>query len=591
MKQQVPNFANFPLQLFLALILFVNCHAQDTSQQNVVARIAGKYTISFPELRQYVADFQYYYKYRKNIAKVTDKALEDMIVNRMKIIDFFAMGLNEKRETFHGMMRVLNEELEIKYFMTQFYTKYVNEKSIQNAYKQMGKEVIYRQIVLAKPDNASPKTLHSLKDLAKIIKIKIDGGADFAGVTKQYSQDVNSRNRDGLMPPLNWKMSLSSGIEDTIFHLAVNETRIVESKQAIHVVKIDAIDTVHVPPYVTVKEEIRKALEEKYVHVTNNEFDKTKKNLVNERKLQWNAKAIQQLLRWSNIPNFYAAAYSDTLTYAISHGNNFLILKYSKEKLDLKEYLRLLNEVLTLGNYTVLKEDKLKLYILEAIRTDKIVNKTRGLDLEKDIFNPQTKNPYIENGIMRLYNSQVIEKQIPPATNEALTAFYKANRDSLFYQLAKVNIYALIDSSKSAIEEMKQRLDQKVPFEKLAREILVKTFIRKRDGMIGSYLSIEPPYLGEAAFKLRLFEISGPIEYKDTANVSQYALIKSIAIREEKQLTYDDVKKTIADECTNYHRKEITSRVEEQLKKKYIVEIYKDVLKQQLSSTGIKLQE
>jgi hypothetical protein len=113
----------------------------------------------------------------------------------------------------------------------------------------------------------------------------------------------------------------------------------------------------------------------------------------------------------------------------------------------------------------------------------------------------------------------------------------------LFYQLAKVNIYALVDSSRSAIEKMKQKLDQGVPFEKLASTILVKTFIRQRDGGIDSYLSNEPPDLGETAFKLRLFETAGPIEYKDTANVRQYALIKCMHIREEKQLTYSDVKK------------------------------------------------
>jgi hypothetical protein len=579
------------LQIFIALIVLVNCRAQDTSQNNIVARIAGKYTISFPELKQYVIDYQYYYRYNRNIPVAMDSALQDMIVNRMKIIDFFNMGLDKKEGLLEGMMRILNEELVIHYFNTQFYGKYVNDDAVQKAYEQLGQEVIYRQIVLAKPKNASGKTISSLRSLARTIKKKIQNGADFGDLVKKYSQDVKTRNQGGLMPPLNWKMSLLSAVYDTVSHLAVNEASVVESKEAIHIVKVDRIDTVNVPPYAKVREEVRQALAEKYMSVASNDFDQTKKILVDERPLQWNKKAIRQLLRWSNIPRFYVAAYSDTLNYAISHGNNFLILKYSTGKVDLKEYLRLLNDVLTLGNIPGIKEDNLKKFILEAVRTDKVVNKARELNLEKDIFNPQTKNPDLQDGIIRLYNSQVVEKQIPPATKEALKAFYQANRDSLFYQLAKVNIYALIDSSKSTIEKMKHELHQNIPLEKLARAVQVKTFIRTRDGKIVSYLSIEPPYLGEAAFRLKLFETAGPIEYIDSVKGKQYALIKCMAIREEKQLTYKDVQETIAKQFAEFHRERLFAATDEYLRKKYPVTIYNDVINRNLSATGIRVEE
>jgi len=582
---------NFCFQILAAVSFFMNCNAQDTSQNNIVARIADKYTISFPELRQYVIDYQYGYRYKKNIVEATHKALEDMIVRRMKIIDFFDLGLNEKKEALQGIMRMLNEELVADYYRTQFYSKYVNEDAVQDAYKQMGREVIYREILLAKPKNASGQTIRSLKSLAREIGNRIRSGADFAALAEKYSQDVKTRDQGGLMPPLNWKMSLLSAGYDALFHLAVDEVRMIESKQAIRLVKVDKIDTVDVPPYSKVQEDIRKALAEKYVSAASNEFDQTKKSLVDERTLEWNKKGIRQLLRWSNIPRFYVTSYSDTLSYAISHGNNFLILRYSKGRVDLREYLRLLNEVLTLGNIPGIKENDLKKFILEAVRTDKIINKARELNLEKNIFNPQTKNPNLQEGIIRLYNSQVVEKQIPPATQEALKAFYQANKDSLFYQLAKVNIYAVIDSSKSTIEKMKQKLDQNVPFEKLASAIDVKTFIRTRDGRIVSFFSIEPPYLGEAAFRLKLSETAGPIEYVDSVGGKRYALIKCMAIQEEKQLTYKDVQETIAKQFADFHREKLFAATDEHLRKKYPVTIYNDVINHNLAATGIKVEE
>ncbi len=580
----------FLFLLLATFILSLNYEPLFSQQQDIVARIADRYTISFPELTQYVKDYLYYYKYNKNVVEATDSALADMILNRMKIIDFFDRGLNEKRELLEGMMRTLNEELVIEYYNTQFYQKYVDEDAVRKAYKQLGKEVIYREIVLEIPKDASLKTIDSLRSFAKKVKMRIDDGEDFSYLAKKYSQDVESANKGGLMPPVTWRMAISWAGYDTVFHLAVNHSKMVESQEAFHIVRVDKIDTIGVPPYSKAKEDIKKALDEKYMFVASNGFDRMKKNLVDERTLQWNEEGIKQLLRWSNIPKFYESAYSDTLSYAISHGDNFLLLKYSKGEVDLKEFLRLVKEVLTLRNAVGIKEDDFKQFILEVVRTDKITKKARELGLVKDILNPGTKDPALMNWIIRIYHEQVIEKQIPPAAKEALKAFYQANMYSLYYQLARVNIYAVIDSSRSAIEEAKKKLDQGVSFNKLASTIFVKTFIRKRDGKIVSYFSVEPPYLGEAAFKLELNEVAGPIEYDDSANGKQYALMKCMEKRGERQLTYDDVKNSIASDFAEYYRNKIAQSVAEQLRKKYPVTIYKDVLQRNLLSGGINPQ-
>ncbi len=319
------------------------------------------------------------------------------------------------------------------------------------------------------------------------------------------------------------------------------------------------------------------------------QFEQAKKNPIDEKTLNWNKKALQQIARWSNIPGFYLSYYSDTLRHAISQGNNFLILKYSKGKVDLKEYLRLLDDILMWGKKMAVTEKDVKDYILEALRTDMIVNKAYKLNLEKNVLNPETTNPVLRSRIIKLYNRHEIEERIPAVTEKTLKEFYEANRDSLYYQLAKVNIYAIIDSSKTVINEAKHKLEQNIRFENLAPTILVKTYIRGRDGILRTYLGgDEPPYLSEAAFKLKLNETAGPIEYYDTAKGVQYALIKCIVTREEKQLTYDEAKKTIADDFTDYYRNKITQSVGERLKIKYSVIVYKDVLNQNLASIGIK---
>jgi hypothetical protein len=583
-------FLNSFVLMIIAVLCFMTCNAQDTSQQNIIARIDGKYAISFADIEQYVYDSHLIYRYRTNKAKAYHKAVDDKIVNQLKLIDFFALGLNENAELLRGIRREISEELVVRYYETQFYERYVNEDSMRSAYKDMGKEVVYQQIALPKPKHASQKELASLKSRANSIAKKIRSGADFAEVEKNYSQHAGSSRPGEFMPPLNWKMSLLSDPHYIIFHLAAHEVRVIETKESISIVKVAEVRTVDVAPYEQVKEDIRRSLDLRYADLSHQQFERAEKNLIDENKLVWNPKALQQLARWSNIPHFYESGYADTLRNPISHGRDFVILKYFKGEVDLSEYLRLLNEVLLWGKVSPVTEENIKKYILEAVRTDILVKKAKALNLEKDLFHAGTKNPVLRNEILRLYDRHEIEDRIPVPTGEALREFYEAHKDSLFYQLAKVNIYAVIDSSRKVVDEAKQRLEQNVPFEKLAHEIFVKTYVRERDGTLDTYLQDEPPYLGEAAFKLKLYETAGPIEYVDSAKGNQYALIKCMAIREERQLSYNDVEKTIRDDFTKYHREEITKATENHLKKKYTVTVYTDVLSQKLASMGISPQ-
>jgi hypothetical protein len=574
----------------LALTVVMNCHAQDTSQQSIIARIDGRYAISFADIQQYVYDSHLIYMYRKNKAEAYHRAVDEKITNQLKLIDFFAMGLNENAELLRGITREMSEELVVRYYETQFYEKYVNEDSMRIAYKELGKEVVYQQIVLPKPKHASRKDLGSLKLRAESIGHQLREGADFAEVAKNFSQHSEFSRPGDFMPPLSWEMSLSGHPNDIIFHLGTHEVRVIDSKESISIVRVAEVRRRDVPPYEQVKDKIRQSLAQRYGDFTLKEFERMKKRLIDEKALWWNAKALRQLVRWSNIPHFYEKGYPDTLREAISHGRNPVILRYSKGRVELSEYLRLLNDVLIWGKVDSVREENVKKYILEAVRTDMLVKKATSLNLERDIFHAETRNPVLRNEILRLYDLHEIEDRIPEATEKALRDFYQENKDSLFYQLAKVNIYAVIDSNKQVIDEAKHKLEQDVPFEKLAPEIFVKTYIRKRDGTFDTYLEDEPPYLGEAAFRLKLNEIAGPIEYVDSAKGIRYALIKSMAIREEKHLSFKDVEKTITDDFRKYYRQEITKTTQNNLKKKYTVTVYTDVLNRILASMGIHPQ-
>jgi hypothetical protein len=590
MIRKLLRLRNFSL-LLLTFIVFIHCHAQDTSRQDIIAKIGDKYSINFAELQNFVHDNFFNRLYQKNVAEGYKKALEILIIKRSILFDFFDRGLDEKKELFQNIRRTINEELAIKYFTTYFHEEYINNQSLQKAYRETGKEVVYQHILLPRPKDYSSNDKDSLHVLANEIKTKLDKGTNFNEIRKTYSSVIIPSNLNNRILTMDWKTSLLSAMNNAIFNIPVGKSRILENYDGCFIVKVVKIKMNKVSPFENVKDEIHSSLEKKFSLLGFQEFNSFKNNLVDEKTVKWNQRSIKQLLVWSNIPGFYQKYYKDTIQYAISQDRNFLILTHSKGKVDLKEFLRLLDEVLTTGDRRLIKEDQLKAFILEAVRSNYIVNRAIKLNLEKEIVHPRTMNSAIRDELINLYVHYVIESQVPPATQSALQQFYNENKDSLFYQLAKVNIYAIIDSNKNTMDELKLRLNQNVKFEKLRNELIVKTYIKDREGIIKSYYSPEPPFLGKAAFELKPDEIAGPIEYNNPVIGKQYALIKCIARQEEKQLTYNDVERTIAETYKKYYKNEMTKRVEEQLKKKYPITIYKDVLKQNLSSLGIKSEE
>jgi hypothetical protein len=233
----------------------------------------------------------------------------------------------------------------------------------------------------------------------------------------------------------------------------------------------------------------------------------------------------------------------------------------------------------------ILNSGSVKGFILDAAYNNCVITAAKKLGLEKKLLDPYTQNLVIEDRLIYLYSQAVIEGSIPEATPVALKNFYEDHKDSIFYQLKKMTIYARIysDSAKAAADINEIR--KGTPFEKVSQPWWVKVFIRERDGSLKAYRTPGGDYLAKAALNLSLNESAGPIEYDDSTKGKQFAVIKCFQLEPEKQLTYDDVKgNKIEEEFKKYYRQKISDEVDAGLKKKYGVEIFENVLSKAIVS-------
>jgi len=189
--------------------------------------------------------------------------------------------------------------------------------------------------------------------------------------------------------------------------------------------------------------------------------------------------------------------------------------------------------------------------------------------------------------MVMLYNQVFIDSQVPEPSDTELAKFYEDQKDSLFYQLAKVNIHASIYSDKTMADQVWAQIQQGQTFHDLIKSYLVKTFIKTRDGQVKTFLTDEIPFLGEAAFRLKEGETDGVIEYNDPEKGRQFAIIKCTNQRPEKQLTYTDVQNTIRDEYRKFMLAKKKAQVERDLLNKYPTKIYRDTLKKNITAKQI----
>ncbi len=511
------------------------------------------------------------------------KALNNLLINQLKIYDFFDRGLNENKELMKEISRFVNYELISTYFEKEYIAKYANEKKAAEAYKEMGKKIIYEEAILPVPENANKETVDSLKTIASNIEVGLSKNYNLEELIKLDSlKNIIINNQKDM----DWSQSIMGPVGNVVFNLEKGSTRVIISYDGFHIVKVLDIKKIKLEPFEKMKDEIISQLQKGYYQISNNAYENFRNRLIDKNSIKWNQKGLDQIVKWSSEDaRFYAGAYKDVIQNTISKDHDFEILSYNNGNVDLKEYLRLLEEVIVLSPNTILNSGNIKDFILNAVYDDNVIRAAKKLGLDKELINPNTKDPVIKNNLVYLYNKAVIDGSIPQATPEALHKFYEDNKGSIFYQLKVVYIYARIyaDSAKAAadINEIKKG----TPFEKVKDAWLVKMFIRERDGSLKAYRTAGGDYLAKAAFALKLNECAGPVEYNDSAKGKQFAVIKCFKIQPEKQLTYDEVKgKRIEDEFNNYYSEKISEEVNTRLKKKYNAQIFENVLSEAIAS-------
>lgn len=576
--------------LTLVCVFFNNgCDSKGDVARNIVAEYGDEGKITFDELKQYVLEWNYHKKYRVK-TEAYKYALDNLIKNQLKRVDFFESHLDTNQAIIGKFNRIINEALVANYFEKVYLSRYINDEFAKRIYDTMDKRVVYQEIVLKKPKSASKSELSEIEQKALEIKTKIENGADFNSMVLEYSQDEQSLQNNGYATPIGWKQSLSDPVGNAIFNLNKNEIRVLSTNIDYKILRVTEINRVHVEPFEKIKEDVINDIKKIYSQRSLDEYEEYKNTLLDTTILSWNETALKKIAEWSNVDwsnvpiAFRKDIYIDTLASAISKSDNKIILTYKDGKVDYKEYIRLLKNILTMNIDRKINEKDIKDLIVDMITTEKIVNEADSLGLRKEIFNAYTKDPEMKDRLVYFYNQVKIEQKIPPLTKENIYNFYNDHKNSIFHQLEKINLYAMVYDNLEDAKEVYKKIKSGTEFEKITGRFYVKTYIKESDGKLKSLIIGQKPIFAEKAFKMKLGEVSEPIQFVDEDGVTKYVVLKCKNIRPEKYLTYEESKRIINEEFRKYYREKLKSENEKQLIEKYHPKYYYDEVNKLISA-------
>jgi peptidyl-prolyl cis-trans isomerase SurA len=155
-------------------------------------------------------------------------------------------------------LKVVNASVRAKISVSDDEVRTYYDQNVRKAGTQ--RTVRASHIYIAIPDGASPQEVARRRRLAGDLVERARGGADFAKLAREYSEDAATKNEGGDLGYFT-RGSLPPAVEEIVFNMDVGDVRgPIRAARGFHVIKLLARKDEGVKPYDQVKEQLRQRL-------------------------------------------------------------------------------------------------------------------------------------------------------------------------------------------------------------------------------------------------------------------------------------------------------------------------------------------
>ena len=553
------------------IVLFSGCVKRDP----IIARIGKKSVITLSEFSQFYGERSRGKNIKTEKMENVKKHLNDMIDRKILLMEAYKAGLDKDSVVVEKVNQTRQGLLMNKLYNIEIVNKVFPESVLRDYYARTGKEFMLRAIVLKVPKSATPEEEDEIRSKGEEILEKIKSGESFIELVDQYYDDKIGNGRGGLAGPFVWEQP-DDPVMKAVFSLKEGETSgLIRTNRDYRIVQVEEIRNKKRGSYKNERGNILSKLQKENKQQLVNAVNTFRENLMTKKAITWNDQLVDTLVQHFKDLGYQRKRFLlDSLSRL--EVDNQILMTYRGGQLTIKDVMNKIEEQipdrmqLNFGDKERLKKD-----VSNLVFTDFLIEIADRKALDRDHF--------VLNGLKRKKEIEMIDQfkrkniygEITPSEKELVDFFKTQQQNGKYVVLGKVQIQEVLVKEKKLAENIYKWAKEGRSFDELAKQYTTRAGYKQKKGIFKYFSKGKWGKLGDAAFKLKVGQIGGPIQLEKNLG---YSVFKVIGKKPDKPKSFEQVRRRVNLDLITETRKDKEKAWLDEQYEKYQVKIYDEAL-------------
>ena len=507
--------------------------------------------------------------------------LNQMIDNRLKLMDAYRMGLDRDEEIRNILKTFETDQVKQAVIEKEVIDKVLPDRVLRERYRQQSRELKIRQIFrpLSREADDSKKNLEF--DILSKVRLRIVKGEDFDKLAREFSKDSLTAGKGGEIGFIKWdSRSLDREIIEAAFSLEKGDiSPIVQTDKGLYILFVEKEREVAQPPFDDIKEDIRRV----FYREKRDELDKTYNEFTRKLRKLYSYSLMDENVDY--LAQIYRAKQPDSLAgkegrYTIPNIGADLteadraksLMKWNGGKYTIGQFVDRVDKVPPFRRPPLYNVSRLKSQLERTAPHELMVQwgYDRGYQHHPEI--KEKCHEKREAEMIRKVNDIQVFQQVKPE-EEDIKKYFAENADK-YVVPAKVSVQEIYVRDAQLAQRIARMAKTSSDFDALAKRYHERAATKEVNGKTGFITEYQYGAVGKKAILLEKGATAGPIQ-----SGRGYSVIKILDKLPEKPQPYEEAKGRVA---ADLRRKLQTERDEawiKDLRATYPVYIYEGVLR------------
>lgn len=436
----------------------------------------------------------------------------------------------------------------------------LTEARLRSFYDQYGGEIRLRQILISSPldKNAfkfsEPLAAEDANGLSQVLYQKLQAGEDFVEIARQYSQDLKSAAKGGDLGYVRWGR-LPKEVQEAAFALDIGEiSKPVKSGFGYHILQLlERKKRSFAQESGTIKYQLAAV----YSRTIRNETEKYYFRLAKRYQVKMHRGNFTKLAKATG--PFYAPL--QTLT---DREMQLLLASYAGGQITVADLIEFIGDKAKNFNW---HEENIANWTRELVRKAIALEEARRQKVNVE----QEVQWFAKKQMVQYLKQKIVDNQVKISDAE-MKRYYDSHSQE-FMSPEMLHVREILQDDPYLIGVILKALKKGESFAALAEQYSLRKETAGKGGDLGFIAETRYPVIFEAAQKLKINEISEPVQTKDGQ-----VIIQLLGIRPPEKVSFEQARKKIMIILTRQKKEKRYQAWIQSLRNKYPVQIRSTII-------------